>query len=198
MLTISNEHGFALWAMVGKMIRGWCLGMSGQAAEGIELFLQGLAEGRVIGCDAMMPFYLTTFAEIYGLIGEPEKGLERLTEAAELFETSQERWAEAETHRLRGTLLRSMHDEAAAEDNYHKALGVAQGQSAKLWELRAATSLAGLWRDQDKRTEARDLLAPVYGWFAEGLDTPVLQDAKKLLDELDGGEPVLARRGQAG
>jgi len=73
-LTISNEHGFALWAMVGKMIRGWCLGMSGQAAEGIELFLQGLAEGRVIGCDAMMPFYLTTFAEIYGLIGEPEKG----------------------------------------------------------------------------------------------------------------------------
>jgi len=91
-----------------------------------------------------------------------------------------------------------MYDEAAAEDNYHKALGVAQRQSAKLWELRAATSLAGLWRDQDKRTEARDLLAPVYGWFAEGLDTPVLQDAKKLLDELDGGEPVLARRGQAG
>jgi predicted ATPase len=72
-----------------------------------------------------------------------------------------------------------------------QALALAQQQSAKLWELSAATSLARLWRDQGKRTEARNLLAPVYGWFTEGLDTPILQEAKTLLDQLGGGEPVL-------
>ena len=72
----------------------------------------------------------------------------------------------------------------AAEASLDQAIAVARRQSAKLWELRASTSLARLWRDQGKRTEARDLLAPIYGWFTEGLDTPVLQDAKALLDEL--------------
>ena len=72
----------------------------------------------------------------------------------------------------------------AAEASLHQAIAVARRQSAKLWELRASTSLARLWRDQGKRTEARDLLAPIYGWFTEGFDTPVLQDAKALLDEL--------------
>ena len=87
-------------------------------------------------------------------------------------------------HRLRGDLLKATGDQAAAEQSYHQALVVAQRQSAKLFELRAATSLARLWRDQGKRTEARDLLAPIYGWFTEGFDTPVLQDTKALLDEL--------------
>ena len=73
----------------------------------------------------------------------------------------------------------------AAEASLHQAIAVARRQSAKLWELRAATSLARLWRDQGKRTEARDLLAPIYGWLTEGFDTPVLQDAKALLDELN-------------
>ena len=72
----------------------------------------------------------------------------------------------------------------AAEASLHQAIAVARRQSAKLWELRASTSLARLWRDQGKRTETRDLLAPIYGWFTEGFDTPVLQDAKALLDEL--------------
>jgi predicted ATPase len=73
----------------------------------------------------------------------------------------------------------------AAEASLHQAIAVARRQSAKLWELRAATSLARLWRDQGKRTEARDLLVPIYGWLTEGFDTPVLQDAKALLDELN-------------
>ena len=132
----------------------------------------------------MMPFYLTTFAEIYGLAGQPQKGLERLREAAVLLETTQECWAEAEMHRMRGTLLLSIQDQAAAEDSFHKALAVAQRQSARLWELRAATDLARLWLDQGKRDQARDLLAPVYGWFTEGFDTLDLKEAKALLDEL--------------
>jgi predicted ATPase len=91
---------------------------------------------------------------------------------------------QAETLRLCGDLLRCTGEPAAAERSYREALTLAHRQSTKLWELRAATSLARLWRDQGKRTEARDLLAPIYGWFTEGFDTPVLQDAKALLDEL--------------
>ena len=85
---------------------------------------------------------------------------------------------------MRGDLLNTTGDQAAAEQSYHQAVGVAKRQRTKLWELRAATSLARLWREQGKRTEAHDLLAPVYGWFAQGFDTPVLQDAKALLDQL--------------
>jgi predicted ATPase len=105
-------------------------------------------------------------------------------EAVQVIEATDERIDEAELHRLRGDLLLATGDQAAAEQSYHQALVVARRQSAKLFELRAATSLARLWRDQGKRTEARDLLAPTYGWFTEGFDTPVLQDAKALLDEL--------------
>jgi predicted ATPase len=101
-----------------------------------------------------------------------------------LIETTQERWAEAEIRRVRGTLLLSINGHAAAEDSYRHALAVARRQSAKLWELRAGLDLARLWRDQGKRGEARDLLAPIYNWFTEGFDTPILTEAKALLDEL--------------
>ena len=100
------------------------------------------------------------------------------------MEITNERWTEAELHRVRGKLLVAVGALASAEDNFHKAVAVAQRQNAKLWELRASLDLARLWRDQGKRREARDLLAPIYGWFTEGFDTPVLQDAKALLDEL--------------
>jgi len=132
----------------------------------------------------MLPFYLMLLAETYGNANEPKEGLKQLAEAAEVVETTEERWAEAEMHRLRGTLLLSMREQAAAESSFYQALTVAKHQNAKFWELRAATSLARLWRDQGKRTEARNLLAPTHGWFTEGFDTPVLQDAKALLDEL--------------
>jgi predicted ATPase len=115
---------------------------------------------------------------------QPEEGLKRLAEAAQLMERTNERWAEAEMHRARGALLLSLHDRMAAQESYELALSVARTQSAKFWELRAALDLAGLWRDQGERNEARDLLAPIYGWFTEGFDTPVLQDAKALLDQL--------------
>jgi class 3 adenylate cyclase/predicted ATPase len=183
-LAISSEQGFPMWSAVGNLNRGWCLGAVGQAAEGIPLLLQGMALYRATGSSVMAPFVLTMLAEVYGMAAQPEEGLNRLAEAAKRVETTQERWAEAEMHRMRGTLLHSMHEHAAAEDSYHHALAVAQRQSAKFWELRAAFDLARLWRDQGKRTEARDLLAPIYGWFTEGFDTPVLQDAKALLDEL--------------
>jgi predicted ATPase len=132
----------------------------------------------------MMPFHLMTLAEVYGNAAQPEEGLNRVAEAGQLIETTQERWAEAEMHRLRGTLLLSMREHTAAADSFLAALAVARRQSAKFWELRAATSLARLWRVQGKRNEARELLAPIYSWFTGAFDTPALQDAKALLDEL--------------
>ena len=114
-----------------------------------------------------MPFALTLLADAYGKAGQPEQGMHQLSDAASLVETTKERWAEAEMHRMRGMLLLSVNEDAAAEDSYCQAVAVAQRQSAKFWELRAATSLARLWRDQGKRAEARYLLAPVYNWFTE-------------------------------
>jgi predicted ATPase len=183
-LAISREQGFPLWFAFGNIIRGWCLGVMGQVAEGIPLLLKGLVDARDTGCNLVMPFFLTMLADVYGMAARPEDGLDRLVEAAKLVDTTQERWAEAEMHRLRGTLLLSMNEHSAAEDSYRQALAVAHHQSAKFWELRAALDLARLWRDQGKRTEAHDRLAPIYGWFTEGFDTPVLQDAKALLDQL--------------
>jgi len=101
-----------------------------------------------------------------------------------MIERTEERYSEAELHRLRGDLLIASGDRTGAEQNYRQALAVATRQSTKVFELRAATSLARRWLDQGKRAEARDLLAPIYGWFTEGFDTPVLQDAKALLEQL--------------
>jgi predicted ATPase len=101
-----------------------------------------------------------------------------------LAEETEARWFQAETLRLTGDVLLATGDAAAAEASYREGIAIAQQQSAKLWELRAATSLARLWRDRGKCTEARDLLAPIYGWFTEGFATPVLQEAKALLEEL--------------
>ena len=119
------------------------------------------------------------------MAGQWQAALEHVGEARRLAEKTKERWAQAETLRLTGDVLAAMGDPAAAEADYREAIAIAQQQSAKLWELRAAMSLARLWRGHDKRAEARGLLAPVYGWFTEGFGTPVLQEAKALLDNLD-------------
>jgi predicted ATPase len=95
-----------------------------------------------------------------------------------------ERWLEAELNRRKGELLLRQGHSEAAEELCRKALSIAVEQEAKLWELRAAASLARLRRDQGRHAEARDLLAPVYGWFTEGFDTPDLKEAKALIDEL--------------
>jgi predicted ATPase len=103
-----------------------------------------------------------------------------------LAETTKERWCEAEVYRMAGeiAMLSSELDTAKAEAHFERALAVARQQQAKSWELRAATSMARLWRDQGKRQQARELLAPVCGWFTEGFDTRDLKEAKALLEEL--------------
>ena len=113
------------------------------------------------------------------------EALGHLVEAERLMAETGDRWAEAELHRVRGELLRG-DDDTAAERCFLQAIGIAQQQSAKFWELRAAISLARLWREQGKRDAARNLLGPIYGWFTEGFDTPVLKEAKALLKSFEG------------
>jgi predicted ATPase len=107
-----------------------------------------------------------------------------LDDALQIAETTGERWLEAELYRRKGDLLLRRRQAESAEGLLCKSLSIAREQEAKLWELRAAVSLARLWSEQGRRVEARELLAPVYGWFTEGFGTPDLKDARALLDEL--------------
>jgi predicted ATPase len=182
-LALSDERGFAFFRANALVQRGWSLAALGHPDDGIPLITTGLAALR----DTVnMPHFLTDLAEAYGMAGQPRAGLECLAEAEHTAEATQTRWALAETLRLRGDLLLAVGNTAAAEASYLKSLALARQQTTKLFELRSATSLAHLWRDQGKRSEAHELFAPVYGWFTEGLDTTVLKDAKALLEELSG------------
>ena len=182
---LSAEHGFPHWAAVAKWYRGWCLLALGRAEEGLALQTDArLAFRATTGALIGRPSGLTLLANAFAKAARPTEGLEQLDRATRKIEVTDERWTEADTHRVRGELLITIGDAVAAEKSLYQAVGVARRQNAKFWELRASTSLARLWCDQGKRTEARDLLTPIYGWFTEGFDTPVLQDAKKLLDRL--------------
>jgi predicted ATPase len=124
-------------------------------------------------------------AEGYVKVGATDEGLQALAEALTVVQDTGERVWEAELHRLKGELLaQSKEDHAAAHACFQQALMIARRQQAKSLELRAATSLSRLWQRQGQETDARELLAPVYGWFTEGFDTADLQEAKALLDEL--------------
>ena len=119
-------------------------------------------------------------------LGQFDDAWRSIGEALTAVEATKERWWEAEIKRIGGeAALKSPEpDTAKAEAHFEHALSVARKQQAKSWELRAAMSMARLWRDQGKREEARELLAPVYGWFTEGFDTLDLKEAKALLHEL--------------
>jgi len=170
----------------GTIIHGWALSEQGRYEEGISMIRRGLSDLRATGGELRVPYYLTLLAESCGKAGHRAEGLTLLTEALTLVDKNDERWYEAELHRLKGQLLlqQSSDNATEAETCFTKALEVSRNQQAKSWELRAATSLARLWQSQGKREEARAWLAPVYGWFTEGVDTLDLKDAKALLDAL--------------
>jgi len=135
-----------------------------------------------------VPYFCTLLAEVADHLGHTEDSLQALAEAHTLVEQHEERWWEAEVHRLRGVLLLQQPGTSPVEAEawLQRALDVARSQEAKSLELRAAMSLARLWQQQGRCAEARDLLAPLYGWFTEGFDTADLQEAKVLLEELAG------------
>jgi class 3 adenylate cyclase len=183
LVAFSLEQGFPYWALAGALIQGNSLSALGRSTEAV-LTLEGVvAQYRSVAV-SLLPLFLTALAEALLRANREEEGLSLLDEAHRQIEATDERWTEAEMYRIRAESLIATGDLTSAEQSFQHALAVARRQSAKLWEVRAATSLARLWRDQGRRTEAHDLLAPVYGWFTEGFDIPVLKEAKSLLDEL--------------
>ena len=145
---------------------------------------------KATGTKGFTPYFHTLLAEAYLKDGNAEEGLPLLAEAVAVIQRSSEQQHEVGVYRLKGELILQQSKvegskvEEEAEACFLLAIEIAQKQQAKSWELRTATSLARLWQQQEKRAEARDLLAPVYNWFTEGFDTADLQDAKELLDAL--------------
>jgi predicted ATPase len=183
-MELATEHGLEFYRALALIERGWCLAALGRADEGIPILTAGLAVMAELGFMVYRPRYLTLLGDACRMAGQWHDALDHLTEARRLAEATEERCFQAETVRLSGDVLAAMSDRASAETTYREAIAIAQQQSAKLWELRASTSLARLWCDQGKPAEAHALLASVYGWFTEGFDTADLIEAKALLDEL--------------
>jgi predicted ATPase len=187
-IILSTEQGMPLSLAMGMIPRGWALVKQGRGAEGLAQIRQGLAAYRVTGMAMLQPHILALLAEAYGDMEQAEEGLTVLDEALAVVERTGERYWEVELHRLKGTLLlaRSAEHQAEVEACFRQALDIARRRQAKSLELRAAMSLSRLWQQQGKRVAARELLAPIYGWFTEGFDTADLQEAKALLKELGG------------
>jgi predicted ATPase len=188
LMTLAAEQGFAAFLAQASVHRGWALAKQGQAEDGIQQIHQAMATLRATGAEWLRPYCLGLLAEAYGQAGQGEEGLTALAEALAAVDRTGERGYEAELYRLQGELLlrQAVPEVAQAEVCFQQALIIARCQQARSWELRAAMSLGQLWQQQGKRTEARELLTPIYGWFTEGFETADLQEAKALLDELDG------------
>jgi tetratricopeptide (TPR) repeat protein len=184
LLALASEHRLALIRALALIYRGRCLAMLGRSDEGIPLLTAGLASGEELGFMSTRGYYLALLGDAYRKAGQWQAALDHVTEARRLAET-RDQCDKAETVRLSADVMLAMGDRIGAEAGYREAITIAHQQNAKLWELCAGISLARLWRDQGKLMEARALLAPVYGWFTEGFGTPVLQEAKALLGELD-------------
>lgn len=212
-IAICKEYGFPLYSAVGTILRGWALAEQGQEEEGITQIRRGIDASRSIGSGLLQLLSPAVMAEACAKAGRVKEGLRAVARAVDTIEHTGGLVLEAEIHRLRGELLlrqegksgsqaaayrpgqksvlniserakgKNEH-ETEAERCFQRALNVARGQEAKLLELRAATSLSRLWQQQDKKTEARELLAGTYGWFSEGFDTTDLKEAKTLLAEL--------------
>jgi predicted ATPase len=178
------EHDLTWFSVHSNLYRGWFQVEEGSAEEGLSLLERSLAAYRASGHGLGLPYMLAVYAAACQKAGRLEQAWKLLAEAAEVTEQSSERWFEPELERLKGKMLVAAGSAGEAEPHLEKAIALARARSAKSWELRAATCLARLWREQGRGAQARDLLAPVYGWFTEGFETADLKEAKALLHEL--------------
>jgi predicted ATPase/class 3 adenylate cyclase len=185
LVELSIEQNFPHFLAAATMIRGWALIQSGEAGTGLAQLRQGLPAWRDTGAGLYEPYFLGLQAEAHGRSGAVEEGLDLVAKALDRVEETGERWFEAELHRLMGELMLLLprSDPTAAEARFAHAAATARQQGAKLWELRATTRLARLWREQGRRGEAHDLLSPLYSQFTEGFGTPDLQAASAILRE---------------
>ena len=167
-------------------LRGCVLAQTGKASDAIQTISAETTGMRATGATVWGTSCLSLRSLAYAELGKFDDAWRCIGDAMSAIETTKERWFEAEINRIAGeiALMSPEPDMAKAEEYFERALAVARQQQAKSWELRAAMSMARLWRDQGKPQQARELLAPVYGWFTEGFDTLDLKEAKALLDEL--------------
>jgi predicted ATPase len=180
----AREHGVDPFALSAEALNCWARLADSKRNEDIRPFAESIKARRATGAMIRVPILLGSLAESLAANARVKEALATIAEALELTD---ERWSEAELHRLKGEILLRLDDldtAKKAEASFRASLDIAQKQGAKSWELRAATSLARLWGDQGRRAEAQDLLAPVYGWFTEGFDTADLKEANGLLDAL--------------
>jgi predicted ATPase len=187
LIALCAEYGITNWLAVATIVRGWAIAEQGRTPEGIAQIQEALANTRAIGWSEMyVPYSLSLLAEACGETGRLDEGLSALTEALATADEHENRYYEAEMHRLKSELLLQQDDSNAAEAQncFERAVEIARKQSAKSLELRATMSLAQLLASQGRRREARTMLADISNWFTEGFDTADLKEAKALLDEL--------------
>jgi predicted ATPase len=182
LVALTDEKGALFWKNLAMGPQGCVLALAGKASDAIHM----ITASRSTGSTLWLPASLSHLAKAYAELGEFDDGRRCIGEAMTAIETTNERMWEADVHRIAGeiALMSPEPDAARAEAYFERALVIARQQHAKSWELRASMSLARLWRDQSKVQQARELLAPVYGWFTEGFDTRDLKEAKALLEEL--------------
>ncbi len=185
-VALADEKGSLFWKAFGMMNQGWLFALTAKASDAVQLITSGMTTWRSTGARLWAPLRMSHLARAYADLGQFDDAWRFIGDAMTVVETAKERWCEADILRVAGeiTLMSPEPDAAKAEAYFERALAVARKQQAKSWELRGAMSMAQLWRDQGKRQQARNLLAPVYGWFTEGFDTLDLKEAKTLLDEL--------------
>jgi predicted ATPase len=185
-MALADQTGSSFWAAWGTMQRGCVFALTGNASDGVQAITSGITAWRSTGSAKMMPSYLSFLAGAYAELGQLDNATRCIREAMTAVVTTKETWFEAEVNRIAGeiALLPPEPDSAKAEAHFERALAIAREQQAKSWELRAAMSMARVWRDQGKRQQARGLLGSVYGWFTEGFETRDLKEGKALLEEL--------------
>ena len=186
LIGLADERMAPYWKALGIAVRGWVFTLTGKASDAVRAITSGITSLRSTGAILYEPLHLMHLAMAYAELGQLDDARRCIDDAIEKVERSKEKWCEAEVHRVTGeiTLKSPAPDTEKAEKYFEHSLSVARAQQTKSWELRAAMSMVRLWRDQGKRDEARELLAPVYGWFTEGFDTRDLKEAEALLTEL--------------
>jgi predicted ATPase len=186
LIELAEERGSPYWKTVGMLRRAGVLALTGKTLDAVGIFTAAIPVYRSRRSTSWLPVWLSALARTYGELNRFDDAWRHIGEAMTAVEATKETWYEAEVRRIAGeiALMSPERDAAKAEASFDRALAVAREQQAKSFELRAAMSMARLWRDQGKRDEARELLAPVYSWFTEGFDTLDLKQAKALLDEV--------------
>jgi class 3 adenylate cyclase/predicted ATPase len=186
LLSLADKKGSLFWKADGMVLTGWALALTSKASDAAQMIISGLVSLRATGATVGIPLFVSWLAMAHAELYQFDNAWRCVDDAITAVETTKETWFEAEVYRMAGevSLKSPKRDATKAQAYFERALAVARQQQAKSWELRAAMSMARLWRDQGKRAEARDLLAPVYGWFTEGFDTRDLKEAKALLDHL--------------